>query len=540
MLNPVNTAISQNLLNMIGTEIESKPWQQSFYVRHVQQIVKLNIEEMDFANEKDMALINKLMHFVDNWHTLPSKDFQLAAQLNNFKLTAKHLPVMVNYKFENHSLFMSAQKAYQKLVLLEIVNYIDATQAKFGKDAQEQNKIDLWIKKQQFKLQPSRMDFLFYKTSDIFNSIFGDSITWLGQNAPYIIKFYAQNMFKVARQKPTLKGLAIGYLNSIYFAFNLLLGTIFRGIHLLLLPLVGLANLTTKHLVINILHSFCFFGLLYKSLLFLPALMVALKATTALFAVAAFTSSVLFLSELLLQKCGINWRLTDDSALFQLDEFIATWVGTFFRLSIPFAINETLPHLHAVYKKLKILIEYGNKLNLEVDRLTDGVIDNNNYEQRKALFSNYEMLYDNFTNLAREGVVDFIANHYEISIGQAEATVPSIANQFVNLETIALALRIEPQKTTTQNAPNVLGIDKPKLIARLMRLKVDKDIAQNHGAEVADIVKNIPNPTVYVNQYRNISDLPEALRQFAQPAQPVQQHEIDDEMENENGLIPTL
>ncbi|MBN9287934.1 MAG: hypothetical protein BGO43_00300 [Gammaproteobacteria bacterium 39-13] len=535
MAGTVIPSLSQQNLDVLGPESNSRAWKRDFYTRIIHQTVGLNIDSFDYRDVKGLARAKALKAFVENWKGTQARDTLLAEMMNSFdKVAQQSLPGNVTRRFTTSYTKTVAKEAYQRLILLEVIYHIDSLleeeKQKKTPLSKEWQALEQWTnaKKSQFKPSFSLYGLINEARLMLFGTFFEDSYAW----ARYTIPFLMLGLFKHMINSPrrVIKTNNNLLTNLLYFVAIPLQAGLYPLAFFLggIAQIIGLANkitslplefvgqlfgngrLRTGLAFINAIKSLVLSTIIFAyplSYLFSAFSMVAMAS----FALTVVGGTLLFAGDKILNALGMNAHLQDvKSPLMGWRAMAVLFLSALVPSFSANRVNELIKEGEKIVRDIIAIEAKGTELSKNCKP--------ENLKERQDHYKNMEASYEKAVRLMDRTIgLDF----------------SPLKQELLNTAKQKLQLAASTENGSGQD------YDKNKLLGKMMRLKANMEkTKREHGAEFAEKISKINNPIVYLNAFKTKAELPSFLQPLAEGSTPSASNDETVQNDNRSRVMP--
>lgn len=499
--------LSEKQLNLFDLNFLTTPWKKEFYSRHIQSVVPMMIAQ-DFDEVEGMELVTALQTFVNNGTgALQNKDLALTNMLKSFDIIANQsLPGGVTRRFSNPSVKKTIEKAYQDLILLEVVYNIE--KIVLEKNNKPSAELEQWLKAKKTELTPSRLSKYRHAARKIKNIIVGDffenAFVWSTRTVPYFTKVFLQNLWNGARrlehEGKRIENLGIISFQSLLIPIALMSSVILQLNSLVKkfidLPLTALEKIFKNSSRLN--SALLAFRFIFNQAFQLYAIYtlwpIIVPVVSASFLLGGAVP--LFLYAMSKLNPFKNNFLQNESPFMGYPNLTGLGLSTLFPWITPNKVNVVIERANLLYTAKYKTLTFSKETKAHLLALTPdektAVLENLmtffKQEGRKFFEDNFITIQDHVFNTIEDALKKFLASYLELKL--ADPAVPAAAD-------------IAPEEQYNREA----------LAARIFKLQNEMDkTKEQYDAVTVEAIKNAPNPHVYLSQFTRRSELPAPLQ----------------------------
>lgn len=529
-------ALSYENLNFMDNDLESPPWKENFYERLIRLPVKDWLENSDFSTLSEVDQITALQDFVNNWSEVKFKNESLVSNLEAFDaVSTQSLPGKVTRKLHDDSMKECIKLAYQNLILLEVVYYIENLMQNTPEFANKAA-INHWITSKKAALKPQAPSFLKLKEFDDNLFQLRNTVFWFLQNLPSIVRLFFRYHLRGAKTasyfKNSWKQMSLSLLQTLLFPLSILLKvSLFAymgannlfNMSLLLLKKTIFRNVNWAYgsKVINLLkHLFLIYmGSSFLLPYILPVMGYSMGIYLASYVIGG--ASIFLLRHIF--KDHPHYKLSEEEQAnpYLLKEELATLIFyTLFTMSDYRSrmVKELFSFCVQHQEKLIEFFERSMSILSKLKQIDNAFLDmtEDMRREREAILADTTAVIDDFEAFQQSTHLTGLLAAKAIGF-----TTDTVA---IYKPEILTKLRSKLKLAAPSSEPIHLDetYDLNQTIAEFTRLK--SELAQNsdpNWQELAELVRSI-NPVAYCYNHRQTSELPELLRPYVITQKPRQ------------------
>lgn len=514
--------LSQMQLDLFDLKLSSSKWKSDFYSRHIQIPIPMMIQQ-DYDELHGIDLIQALLNFVEKARdpSLQDEEFNKLALTNMMKnfdtIAGQSLPGMVTARFSDLKTKASIQKAYENLILLEVIYSIEKTLLEDKNTNAVKEKFEIWISITKRELTPSYFEKYIHFLKKIKNGLFGQSFesffVWSSQTVPYFSALLFKNIWNGSRRLKAqpynlIENLGLVTFQSLIIPAALLMGlTIQMWVfvdRLMILALSPLNYIKKLPMVVSVIYWGAYFSSMAFGFLKLYSVLPIMSLVTTADPITVLIVSAPILIYAIAKLSPFeNKFLQNESPYMGHANLIALSLCNLF----PWVGSRKAHELLAEINDLKVKYKgcYLGDADAPIEVLKA------HPDERKL------EIIDNVMQFIKKDVRSFIEKEFfTVNDGSFQAICERI--KLIMAEKFAVKLPTEPGAQSI--LPPEEQYDRTALATKIFALQHKLDVAQKkYGEETANQIKLAVNPHVYLAQFERKSQLPASLQVLlAQPA----------------------